>query len=77
MMNLNTLPPPSPSGDAIAAAYALIALITDPAAAQARLEELNAASKQYRAAIAEHAGVSAQAAEVAAAQAAGEEGCRS
>ena len=62
--------PPSPNVDTVAAAFALISLVTNPAAAQTRLTELNEASKAYRALIDEHDGVLAKAREIAAKEAA-------
>ena len=44
MMNAPLSPPPTPNADAVAAAHALIALITDPTAAQKRLDEIKAAT---------------------------------
>lgn len=83
-MNAPNLPPRLPSSDAIEAAHALIALITDPAAAKANLDAIlaakasldeataanTAAAKEAQDAAAALAGVQAQAADLAAREAA-------
>jgi len=47
-------PPPLPSSDAIQAAYAVFAVIADPAVAKAQLDQLVAHIEEIRAATAEH-----------------------
>ena len=78
-MNAPNLPPRLPSSDAIEAAHALIALITDPAAAKANLDAIlaakasldeataanTAAAKEAQDAAAALAGVQAHAADLA------------
>ena len=60
------LPPVTLTDEAMKLAAALLQIAADPAGTKSRLDELSAATATLRTAIDEHAGVVAQAAEVAA-----------
>ena len=66
MMNAPSLPPATLSDEAMKLCAVVLAVASDPAGTAQRLQQLNEATATLRAAIDEHAGVVAQANEVAA-----------
>ena len=65
-MNSPNLPPVTLTDEAMKLAAALLQIASDPGGTRERLDQLTAATATLRSAIDEHAGVVAQAAEVAA-----------